>query len=128
MKCSFACCQSCRSRESFFVSWRKLISRDHWSKWVCWTSCTRWTSISFECCAESMRCRKLKKWFKRARRSLSITFREIRRCITCEIFRRSRRHRRDCRWHCFCRFFFFVCCLDRLDLIDSFDFNDLVSN
>ncbi len=131
-KYSFVFCRFCKSRESFFVSWRTLISRDYWLKLTCWRSCTRWTSIFFECCAESMHCSKLRKWSERTWRSLSTAFRKSWRCTTCEIFQRSRRRRRDycCHYyyHRFYRFFFFVCCLDRFDLIDFFDFDDFVSN
>jgi hypothetical protein len=102
-KYSLAYCRFCRSRESFLVSWRKLISRDRWLKLTFWRSCRRWTSIFFECCAENMHCSKFKKWFKRTWRLLSITFQRSWRCTTCEIFQRSRRCRRDCRCHCCCR-------------------------
>jgi hypothetical protein len=131
-KCSFVCCLFCKIIWRCFVSLRSSNLLNRWQKWISRTSCKKWTSIFLECCAESMHCSKLKKWFERTWRSLSTTFRKSWRCTICEIFQRSRRRNRDCRCHCcyhchcFYRVFFFACCLDRLDLIDLFDFDDLV--
>ncbi len=100
-----------------------------------WRSCTRWTSIFFECCVVSMRYSKLKTLFKQTWRSLSTTFRRSWWYTIYEILQRFRRRRHFdcccyCRCHCRCfyRFFFFVCCFDRHDLIDFFDFNDFDLN
>ncbi len=135
-KYSFVCYRFCRSRESFLVSWRKSIFQDRWLKLTCWKSCMKWTSTFFECCAESMHYSKFKKWSERAWRSLSTTFRKSWRCTICEIFQRSRHRCFDCRYHCCCRChchcscrsFFFICCFDRFDLINLFDFDDFVSD
>jgi hypothetical protein len=133
-KCSFVCYLFCKTVWRCLILLRSSNFLNRWQNWVSRTSCKKWTSIFFECCAESMHCSKLKKWFERTWRSLSTTSRRSWRCTTCESFQYSRRRNRDCHYHCcchyhcFCRFFFFVCCFDRLDLIDSFDFDDLVLN